>query len=105
PDRKRYAAAALSARTSTPNSTWVRRSRTIGLQPEVGRQVESDRQRTASLAFRQRDIVEDDELRGALELVDEIAEVFVVALQPHANPQMAETRVFLCFLDFSTPFL
>src|SRR2546427_6403474 len=85
---------ASSTTTRTPSSSCCRRrSVAIGSQTEVGGQRDREGQGFARVALRDRHVVDDDERRRALQLVNELPEALVFALPLRADLEDAEARV------------
>src|SRR5262245_43632795 len=88
-----------STTTSSARISWRRRSVAIGSQAIVGGEQQRQRQRLVRFNQGQADVVDDDECLVAFELVDEAAEVLVVALPLGLDLERAELRVLPQRLD------
>src|SRR5438552_1255110 len=84
-----------STNATAASSSCRRRSVSIATQPIVRGKLEQQREWFVGFALRELEVVEDDEFRSALELVEELPEAFVIALQPHVDFQPAEPFVLL----------
>src|SRR5439155_15364515 len=94
-----YARAATANAPSAAASRRWRSLDTVGPQSVVGREIDGEGQRLVPLAFDHRQIVDDNKLRGTLEIVDELAQSFVVALEHHPNRHLAEQLLLVHGLD------
>src|SRR5262249_37436918 len=88
-----------STTSSAASQICFWRSVAIGLQTVVRRELDGERQRLGRIVLRQRDVVDDHEFRRAFQLVDELPQVFIVALQLGADLQPPDARVLLRRLD------
>src|SRR5690348_17939283 len=80
---------------STPSSSWRRLLGSIAPAAIVDGQLEGEHQRLVGLRLGQRHIVDDHELGGRLESVDELTQVLVVAFERHADSEVTETLTAL----------
>src|SRR5712664_279925 len=80
---------------SAASSNWRRRSGSMGAKTIVGGQLEREHERLAQIGLPDGHVIDDDEFGRALQLVEELPEAFVLALEHEANLQAAEPRVLL----------
>src|SRR3989442_16024348 len=75
-----------SAATSAASErSCLRRSGAIGSQAVVGGELHGERQRLVRFALRQRDAVDDHEFGRRFQLVNQLADVLVLALEDDAR--------------------
>src|SRR5690242_18750325 len=88
--------------SAAPSTSWFRRLVAIGPWAVVRRETQDERERLGRFGLFHRDVVDDDELRGALEVEQELAEALVLALKRDLHHEAAESGLFdAVFVDLT----